>query len=192
MPKPSSRQNLYCYVDETGQDTEGQLFFVAVVIIGQDRDHLRKQLALIEESSGKRTRKWTRASGRQREAFMRSILSSTAFVGKLFYSKYPETRAYVDLTILSTAKAIQTYAPEFYTATVFVDGLHRTEQRRFASGLRQLRVKIRKVRGLNDQSDLFIRLADSLVGFVRDSHAGGERLSELYKQAIASKRVREV
>src|SRR5262249_17392446 len=143
MPKPASKQNLYCYVDESGQDTEGQLFFVAVAILGQERDELRQHLAVIEESSGKRTRKWTRASGKQREAYMRSVLSSPAFVGKLFYSKYPDTRAYVDLTIFSTAKAIQTYAPEFYTATVLIDGLRRTEQRRFASGLRHLRVKIR-------------------------------------------------
>ena len=129
MPKPSLKQNLYCYVDETGQ---------------------------------------------------------------LFYSMYPDTRAYVDLTILSTAKAIRTHAPDLYTATILVDGLQRTEQRRFATGLRQLRVKVRKVRGLNDRSDVFIRLADALVGFVRDSQAGDRRLTELYTQAIKNRRVFEV
>ncbi len=29
---------LFCYVDETGQDTQGRLFVVAVVVTGSERE----------------------------------------------------------------------------------------------------------------------------------------------------------
>lgn len=44
---------LYCYVDETGQDTEGTFFLVALVITGSERDELRKFLIHAETNSKK-------------------------------------------------------------------------------------------------------------------------------------------
>ena len=70
-----------------------------------------------------------------------------------------------------------------YQATVFVDGLNRTERHRFSAGLRQLRVSVRKVRGLRDQSDEFIRLADAIAGFARDVLEGDQIMKPLYKKA---------
>jgi hypothetical protein len=35
---PPGKQNLYCYVDETGQDTNGKFFVVSVVIADSRRD----------------------------------------------------------------------------------------------------------------------------------------------------------
>ena len=55
------KQKLYCYVDETGQDTFGQLFLVSVVITGSERDDLRRQLRKIEKESGKKQKKWKSA-----------------------------------------------------------------------------------------------------------------------------------
>ncbi len=50
-------QKLYCYVDETGQDTQGALFLVALVIVGQEREKLRKLLRSLEGRSGKTTQR---------------------------------------------------------------------------------------------------------------------------------------
>jgi len=36
-------QKLYCYVDESGQDTEGEISFVSIVITGTERDGLHKR-----------------------------------------------------------------------------------------------------------------------------------------------------
>jgi hypothetical protein len=186
------KQKLYCYVDETGQDTEGHLFLVAVVILEAEREELRDRLAEIERASGKHQRKWTRSTLAQREAYVRGLLAHPAFARALYCSAYEDTRAYVDLTILSVAKAINTHARDPYAATILVDGLRRTEQHRFASGLRKLRVSVRKVRGVSDESDAFIRLADALAGFVRDGRAGDRRLAPLYAEAIRKGAVREV
>jgi hypothetical protein len=46
-------QKLYCYVDETGQDTGGQIFIVAVVVTGEERDDLLTLCEQLEKVSGK-------------------------------------------------------------------------------------------------------------------------------------------
>src|SRR5689334_8006427 len=43
-------QKLYAYVDESGQDTEGERFYVAVVVIDEVRDELERQLLILEQS----------------------------------------------------------------------------------------------------------------------------------------------
>jgi hypothetical protein len=45
----STTQKLYCYVDETGQDTKGDLFLVALVITGSERDEVLREAERIEE-----------------------------------------------------------------------------------------------------------------------------------------------
>jgi hypothetical protein len=192
MPNVPDKQKRYCYVDETGQDTEGEFFFVAVAIFGEDRDRLRRDLAIIEESSGRNAKKWTRSTRKQRETYMRSVLGHSEFAGTLYYSAYRGARAYTDLTILSAAKAINTHTAKPHTATILVDGLDRSAERRFAGTLRKLRISVRKVRGLKDENDVFIRLADSLAGFVRDSVSRDEYLLELYNRALRSRAIREV
>jgi hypothetical protein len=188
---PAHKQKLYCYVDESGQDTTGELFFVVVAILSDDRDDIRRYLTDLEERSGKRARKWSRSTPRQRVAYIQGVLSRAAF-GGLYYSKYQESRAYVDLTILSVAKAINTHTAKPYAATIYVDGLQRTEEHRFARGLRKLRISARKVRGMKDEGDVFIRLSDALAGFVRDALAHDERFAGFYREAMVQKRIQEV
>jgi hypothetical protein len=40
MPQEQNHK-LYCYVDETGQDTLGKFFIVAIVVAGNQRDELQ-------------------------------------------------------------------------------------------------------------------------------------------------------
>ena len=58
-------QKLYCYVDETGQDTQGNLFIVSVVIAEDERVRLLKQLEQIEKSTRKGRRKWMKTREEQ-------------------------------------------------------------------------------------------------------------------------------
>ena len=53
----SKIQKLYCYIDETGQDTLGELFIVAIVVTDERQRELEKSLEAIEASTGKKT-KW--------------------------------------------------------------------------------------------------------------------------------------
>lgn len=49
----TAKQKLYCYVDENGQDTKGDIFIVSVVVTGKERDRLLNLCEEIEVESGK-------------------------------------------------------------------------------------------------------------------------------------------
>src|SRR5438094_7017604 len=43
------KQKLYAYVDESGQDTEGRIFVVSIVVLDNERDTVRQRLEEIEQ-----------------------------------------------------------------------------------------------------------------------------------------------
>ena len=185
-------QKLYAYVDESGQDTLGELFLVSVVVTGEAREGLRKKLRTIERASGKQTKKWRKARLAERTAYLQSVFQLAELTGCIYYARYRDTRAYVDLMILSTAQALHAKGAELPQATVIVDGLSRPERPRFAAGLRKLRIRVHKVRGARDQSDELIRLADAIAGGVRDSLEGDAIMRPLFAQAERRGVVREI
>ena len=179
-------QKLYCYVDESGQDTEGRLFLVSVVVLGQDLEPFQKQLEEIELSSRKGNRKWFHSNAKRREAYIREIIERKPFRGSIFYSYYEDSKAYFDLTVFSTAKAVLNKACGPYETTVLVDGPKRSERHRFSAGLRRLNIRVRKVRGVRkDENEPLIRLADAIAGFVRDFLEGNTVMKDLYQKAEA-------
>jgi hypothetical protein len=177
-------QKLYCYVDESGQDTKGRLFLVSIVILERTREKLKEKLEAIEKKSKKGTRKWFHTNKERRKLYIKLIIDSGLFKNSIFYSKYNDSKAYTDLTILTTAKAVLQKAREPYTATVLVDGLGKKERHRFAAGLRRLRIKIRKVRGVRDQKDAFIRLADAIAGFICDCTEEDMSMKKMLGEAV--------
>lgn len=185
------RQHLYAYVDESGQDTKGEIFLVSVVIISTQRDTLRRSLRQIEEATRKRSKKWTRTPVKRREAYIRRIIEAKDFVGLIYYSHYTKAQIYIDLTILSTAKAILDQAQQPYQATVYVDGLTTTDRERFTAGLRKLHVTTQMARSMRDESDEFIRLADAIAGFIRDGIEGEKVMAPLYKKALRTGVIKE-
>ena len=187
-----SPQKLYCYVDETGQDTSGEFFLVSVIIVGKDRDSLREFLLKIEKESGKGIKKWTKATRKQRKAYIEQLIANDSLANAITFSHYTDSRSYVDLTIFSTAKSILAVAGDKYEANVYVDGLRRNERRRFTAGLRKLHVQVNHVRGLTDQADEFIRLADAIAGFVRDALEEDEKMEKLYRRARKKNIIKEI
>jgi hypothetical protein len=55
-------QKLYAYVDESGQDTFGELFVVATVLTADNHARVRQSLERLERASGKGLRKWIKAT----------------------------------------------------------------------------------------------------------------------------------
>lgn len=184
---------LFAYVDETGQDTKGQLFIVSVVMIRGERDPLRQALQSIEHSSLKRDKKWKKSRPTEREAYMRGILSLEVLHGSLCYSLHRNTTRYVDLTIQSTAQAVLDRLEETDQAIAFVDGLARSERQRFGQRLRRQGIAVDKVRGVKDESDILIRLADALAGFARNGIEGKHTgLQAMYQAALAEGKLRQI
>lgn len=186
-------QKLYCYVDESGQDTRGALFVVAAVIAAEDRERVRDLLRLIEHESGKAKRKWTKATRRQRHAYMERVLQTSMLQGSLFYAHFSQTIDYLPCVLHATARALTiTAAGQPYQATVLIDGLQKGERPRVGLGLRQLKVAAKKVRGLRDESDEFIRLADATAGFIRDYLEDQAYVQQLYQLGVSNQILQEV
>jgi len=186
-------KKFYCYVDETGQDTQGELFIVSVVIVGTERDQALELCERIERQTGKGRRKWIRARYAQRLAYIQQILREPIFQDKLVFSIYINTRDYLSVTIQTIALAIQTHVSQPEKVTVLLDGLPRSQQRTVGARLRRLGIRMRKVRGVRkDESNALIRLADALSGFVRAAVEGQEEMEELLQQGKQRGYLREL
>lgn len=170
----------------------GRLFLVAVVVLVGDRGNLKFKLRKAEQISGKGIKKWVKATHKQHEQYIKQIISDSEFSGAIFYTRYNNTRNYVDLTISAAAKAILRKAKPPYVAIVFVDGLNRSERHRFAAGLRKLKVSVKKVRGIREQSDEFARLADATAGFMRDNLQGDKTIQMLCQTAKRNNIIKEI
>lgn len=177
-------QKLYCYVDETGQDTKGDLFIVSIVTTERERNELIEKLEAIEQITGKRRVKWLQAKDAARVKYIQSVLTTPLFRGRLSYAIYRGTVDYLTSTVLSTARAITAYAVGEYKATILVDGLPKSQTRWFGKELRKLQIRTRKVRGVRkEEADALIRLADALCGFTRAAISGRQEFIGLLEKA---------
>ena len=138
-------KKIYCYVDETGQDTKGKLFLVSVVLTDKNKEEIFKLCEEIEKISKRGLTKWNKTSFSKRIEYLELIFNNKKFMNKIYYSFYEESKEYVSLTVLTTAKSIIKFANENYTATIYVDGLKRSEKNKFAQELRKLGIHTEKI-----------------------------------------------
>lgn len=118
-------QKLYCYIDETGQDTRGRLFVVAAVITAANREHVRELLQKIERVSGKGKKKWTKATRRQRHTYMDQVVQTAKLQGSLFYAYFSHTTNYLPCILSTPADALtKASAGQPYRATVLIASEH--------------------------------------------------------------------
>jgi hypothetical protein len=186
-------QKLYCYVDETGQDTQGRLFVVAAVIVASDRESERQLLRQIERASGKGRKKWTKATREQRRSYAGQLVEKSAFKGQLLFARFEMTSDYLSCVFNTIAWALaQAAGKDPYLATILIDGLGKAEYHRAGSELRSRGVVMKKVRGLKDETDEFIRLADAVCGLIRDEVDGDADLGRLYQQGVNNQVIQEI
>jgi hypothetical protein len=190
----SAKQKIYCYVDETGQDTKGSLFLVAVVVSQQgDKEKLEQTLIEIEKQSRKRMRKWQKTRRERKISYITKLIESNALRRNVFYSHYKQTKEYFDLTIATTAKAILQKARQPYIVRIWVDGLKKSERFIFKAGLRKFAISVDKVQGVkNEQNNALILLADAMAGFMRDCLEGDKEMRELYQRMVEKKVMNKV
>ena len=188
------KKKLYAYVDESGQDTKGLVFVVSVLILGDERDTLEKELKRIEVESGKKNTKWNKSHHEFRQAYVEGILKLKDLKGKVFFEKFSDTKKYIQLTSFATAKAIlKKSGNDDYKVTVFVDGFKKKEIEVFSRGLRDLRIKTRKIRGVKkDENNAFIRLVDAFCGLIRDSDGESKWADEVTKKLIKNRYISEL
>lgn len=111
-------EKLYCYADETGLDTQGELFIVSVVVTGAEREQIIQLCEEIEQATGKGRVKWVKARYDRRLAYIQRILQEPILQGKLHFAIYRDTEDYLTLTVQTIASSIRTHARQSYKATV--------------------------------------------------------------------------
>ncbi len=177
-------QKLYCYVDETGQDTKGDLFIVTVVVTGNERDALRRACEEIEQISGKGRRKWIKTRYKRRVAYIRQVFQRPIFRGKLYFALYRNQKDYLALTVQTVVSTLQTAVKSEYKATVLIDALPRSLERETGLQLRRRGIHA-KVRGVKkDENDVLVRLADAVCGLVRAEIEEQPDMQYLFSQGV--------
>jgi hypothetical protein len=174
---------LYCYADETGPDTKGKMFLVAVVITTSElRETIERNLEALEEKSGKGILKWRLTSQSSKRSYLLGILGIDALQESLFYAVYRGTKDYFKLIAKTLANAVIAVSRgRDYQATIYIDGLRKTEIKKIVRFLSAEGIKRRKVKGLRDESSTYIRLADALAGFFRDYEERDSYTKELFQ-----------
>lgn len=184
---------LYCFVDETGQDTEGRLFIVGVVITERDVETSRELCEAIERESGKGKSAWVRTNYTRKLEYIGRVLRTPLFRGRLFVASYPATREYHTKTVQAISRAVAAFDPNNPEVRVLIDALPKALERPTALDLRRAGLKVDKVRGpAREETEPLIRLADALCGLARGAYEGQENLQELLDWALRAGVVRDV
>lgn len=169
-----SKQKLYCYVDETGRDPFAPLFIVGVVLMGQKREELSPWLLEIEKESGKGIRKWKKSGRMRRQRYIEFIGREPLLKSSLYYAKYDPKGDFFAKTADAIARTLQNNKKEDLV-TVFIDGFRKAELNQVKRQLKPSVYASVIVKGIKrEESNPFIRLADTICGLVRDADEGIE------------------
>ena len=190
-PTPTESKRIDLCVDESGQDTRGKLFVVAVVVIAAERsDEIRKVYEALEKSSGKGKVKWASAKKDKRLAYLQTAIQRAPSLDvKFFYCIFRQTTDYDGATVEGIARAINRLPGSVSRVYVHVDGLTEPKCSKYKRRLRQLGCRrVKDVRGVRKrQNEPLVRLADTMAG------AGGEwekhkapDLEEIFSEAKRS------
>lgn len=190
---------LYCFVDETGQDTIGRLFIVAIVLTDNGQNELEALLEKIEATTGKKTAKWVKTRDKTRQAYATALIEQD-FPGMIYAKKYTTTSkgGFDELEVLATAQAVNVYREEHkiaednYKVTVTVDGLSKTVATRMGSDFRKLGVRTRRVIGKKDEASAIIRLADAIAGLIREAEEGRPEYKALQARLEKARKLYEL
>ncbi len=146
-----------------------------------------------EQETGKGKTKWIRTKNEFRIAYLERILKSKLFNKKIYYSLSKDTKSYKELTLITVASAITAVKnQEDYQALVFIDGLSKSEIPKVGSSLRRIGIHTEKVRGIKDENDAIIRLADAISGLIREQYRGITYAKKLCKTGEENKTLTKV
>ncbi|MBI4769086.1 MAG: DUF3800 domain-containing protein [Chloroflexi bacterium] len=185
-------RRLYCYVDESGLDSRSQVFVVAVIIAGEERDRLRELCEHAERESGKGRVKWSWAGRDRRMAYLRGLLADRLLQGKIGLQIHQRPGDSFSLTVATVARALTAMAGSDYKATILIDGLPPAQERAAGRRLHRMGIRTRKVRGIRDESDALIRLADAVCGLVRGAEEAQPELRSLLDRTLKSGGLRDL
>jgi hypothetical protein len=190
MISKKSKQKIYCYVDETGQDIGSMFFIVVAVINDKQQEPLRKQLKQFEIKAKTGKRKFSHAQFKRIKEYLK--LTQQLKPIKIYFICFRKPVIYFIPMLRLLEKAILKQAAKNYDTIVYVDGIDKKKSRELTNTLRELGIKLRPVRSARDQSEPFIRLADRWAGCIRKAFEKHKQEKEIFDQAIKNKHLQEI
>lgn len=135
----------------------------------ENLEEFEKKLLNLEKSSEKNKRKWKKTPEEIKISYLNFLKHLKQAHGSIFYSVYQQTKGYAPLVALSIAKAILFKGVINGITTIIIDGLNDKEKDIIRWQLKKLKIHYQQVRGMKDEQSVFLRLADSMAGFLRDA-----------------------
>ena len=175
----------YYYVDETGLDVSSPIFVVAVVVVGDDRHEIAAACQKIEKETGKHP-KWKKASKEIAMAFVQRLIDDCAGKMRIYYAVQQRPENFINATADVIAQAIlaRFAVAGQARAVVFYDGLARSKEVEVGARIRRHGLTLEHVRGIADDHEPLIRVADAICGLIRKSYEGNVAMRALAQQAI--------
>lgn len=151
-----------------------------------DRSEMDVQLQGIETETGRGTRKWTETRPSLRRCYAEALLQAEWLKGGLFVRVHEGGKSYLDRTASAITDSLAHFALDrglgAFQNLIFVDGANDQETRRMGKLIRDRDLIVQKLKGVRDQGDPMIRLADSLAGMARHAHEGDKVYQELVRR----------
>ncbi len=187
-------ERVYCYVDETGQDTKGVLFSVCcTVVVSYDAKETLEQLMRAIEEESKKKSKWQKTDYQVKLHFLDALLShKTQLKGHIFIEHFFRIDDYSQATVGAISKSIKTSGNCEKPAIIYIDGLSKYTVKTIAVELRRHGVLTEKVKGLKDEQDALIRLSDAVAGFVRDYMEAQEYAKKYFHRLVEAGVINEI
>lgn len=190
--KQSHKQKLYCYVDETGQDSGTEFFVVVAIVSEQDQNLIRNQLFEIESSAKIGLRKWHKSKNERKRKFLQLILEKKIGKGEIYFGRYKKPIPFFLPMLEVLEKSILDKAKENYKAIVYVDGIDKKKASELTSALRVRKIKLEFVRSARDESEPLIRLADRWAGCIRSAFSGNKIEKRIFNEAKEQKYLKKI
>lgn len=161
------RQKIYCFVDETGQDAGSKIFIVVAVIVKGSPEVIRLSLLKLERQLKIGNKKWHKLRHKDRVNFIRNFLQEKPNHLQIYFGRFKKPSPYFFPTFEVIQKSLGFYSQEPIEAIIYVDGQDSISAKKMTNALRSKKLHLNLVKGLKDEAEVLIRLADRWAGCLR-------------------------
>ncbi len=164
-----SEKRYCCYVDVSGQHADSRHFIVAAIILEQHCCYaLGNKLESMERTTGKGVRKWRNTHVSRKKHYLSLLREIPELKDGIFFMSFEEAERYEELTSELLIKAIERKTTAEYQISISIDGLRKRERRAVSKSLSSKELKWKGLQGEQNQSSAILRLADAVVGLIKD------------------------
>lgn len=192
MPSHAQKQNLYCFVDETGQDAGSAIFIVVAVIVSADIETIRQQFLSLETGLKIGSKKWHKLRHQSRVEFINGCLRENQKGISIYFGRFQKPVPFFFPTLEVVQCALKK-SSENQQVIVNIDGLDAISAKKMTNVLRTRHRRLKLVKGSKDESEVLIRLADRWAGALRLAFAeGSKEYKELVTRAVKKEILKEI